>query len=326
MNQITRRGMLAAAGTTRDASRIARAESGWPSRPVRVVVAFPAGSATDTMTRVLAPRISEKLGQPVVVDNRSGAGGVMASDMVARSARDGYTLLMAAASSHGILPAMMARIPYDAVNDFTPIGRACTSTNFIVVHPSLPVHNLQELVAYAKAQPQGLSFAAGSRGSSNGLAGEILALRTGAPMTHIPYNNIAQGVTDVVAGHLKVLIYTVAILPHVRAGRLRAIAVTSANRQVQAPDVPTAVEQGAEGVIADSWFALFGPVGIPDEARDRTSAALRATLAEPEIAQRLINQGLTPAFLGPDELRGFVRSEIAKWAEVSRAAGIQLGN
>jgi len=325
MQQITRRQTLAMAGAGMLAGRTARAEAGWPSRPLRVVVSFPAGSATDTMTRVLGPRMTQVLGQPIVIDNRSGAGGVMGSDMVARGARDGYTMLMAAASSHGILPAMMPRIPYDAVTDFTPIGRACTSTNFIVVHPSLPVHNLQELIAYAKAQPQGLSFAAGSRGSSNGLAGEILALRTGAPLTHIPYNNIAQGVTDVVGGHLKVLIYTVAILPHVRAGRLRAIAVTSANRQIQAPDVPTAVEQGADGVIADSWFAMFGPVGIPDEARDRASAALREALADPAIAQRLIDQGLTPAYLEPEALRGFVRSEIAKWAEVSRASGLKLG-
>jgi tripartite-type tricarboxylate transporter receptor subunit TctC len=318
----TRRALLAAA--LAGAATSAKAQGAWPTRPVRVVVPFPAGSATDTMMRVLGPRMAQVLGQPIVVDNRSGAGGVTGSEVIARAPRDGYSLLMAAASSHGILPALMPRIPYDALADFTPIGLACTSTNFIVVHPSLPVTNLQELIAYAKAQPQGLSFAAGSRGSSNGLAGEMLALRTGAPLTHIPYNNIAQGVTDVVGGHIKVLIYTVAILPHVRAGRLRAIAVTSARRQVQAPEVPTAVEQGAEGVIADSWFAMFGPAGIPDAVRDRAGEALREALADPEIAQRLVHLGLTPAFLGPDELRGFVQAEIAKWAEVSRAAGLKL--
>ena len=327
MYEFTRRRMLAMAAATLAVGGTAQAQpAAWPTRPVRVVVPFPAGSATDTMTRLLGSPLSRTLGQPIVVDNRPGAGGSMGSDAIARSPPDGYSLLMAAASSHGIMPALRARMPYDAVNDFTPIGRACTSTNFIVVHPSLPVHNLQELVAYAKAQPQGLSFAAGSRGSSNGLAGEMLALRTGAPLTHIPYNNISQGVTDVVGGHLKVLIYTVAILPHVRAGRLRAIAVTSAQRQVQAPDVPTAVEQGAEGVIADSWFAMFGPAGISDEVRDRASAALRDAVGDPDIARQLVNQGLTPAFLGPDELRGFVRAEIAKWAEVGRAAGIRIDN
>ncbi|MBR0653186.1 tripartite tricarboxylate transporter substrate binding protein [Roseomonas terrae] len=296
----------------------------WPTRPIRVVVPFQAGSATDTMMRVLGPRMAQTLGEAIVIDNRPGAGGVTGSEIVARAPRDGYTLLMAAASSHGILPAMMPRIPYDAVQDFTPIGLACSSTNFIVVHPSLPVHNLQELIAYAKAQPQGLSYAAGSRGSSNGLAGEILTLRSGAPLTHIPYNNIAQGVSDTLAGHVKMMIYTVAILPHVREGRLRTIAVTAARRQVQAPDVPTAVEQGAEGVIADSWFAMFGPAGLPDATRDRASGALREALADPQIAQRLIEQGLTPAYLGPDELRSYVQAEIGKWTGVSRAIGLRL--
>jgi tripartite-type tricarboxylate transporter receptor subunit TctC len=327
MQQITRRRVLTMAAAWAAAAGTARADTAaWPAKPVRIVVPFPAGSATDTMMRLIGPRMAQTLGQPLVVDNRPGAGGTMGSDAVARSPQDGYSLLMAAASSHGIMPAIRARMPYDAVNDFTPIGRACTSTNFIVVNPSLPVHNLQELVAYAKAQPEGLSFAAGSRGSSNGLAGEMLALRTGAPLTHIPYNNIAQGVTDVVAGHVKMLIYTVAILPHVRAGRLRAIAVTSAQRQVQAPDVPTAVEQGAEGVIADSWFSMFGPAGIPEEVRDRASAALREVLADPEIARQLVNQGLTPAYLGPEELRSFVRGEIEKWGEVSRAVGLRIEN
>jgi tripartite-type tricarboxylate transporter receptor subunit TctC len=321
---LPRRRLLPLAAGLLASPALAQPRGLYPARPIRMVVPFPAGSATDTMMRVLGPRMAQPLGQPIVVDNRSGAGGVTGSEVVARAPRDGYTLLMAAASSHGILPAMRRDMPYDVDRDFTAIGLACTSTNFIVVHPDLPVHNLQELIAYSKAQPQGLSFAAGSRGSSNGLAGEMLALRTGAKLTHIPYNNIAQGVTDVVGGHLKVLIYTVAILPHVRAGRLRAIAVTSAERQIQAPDVPTAIEQGAEGVIADSWFGLFGPAGIPEEARERVGEALRDSLADAEIAARLVNQGLAPRYLAPEAFRAFVRAEIAKWAEVSRASGLKL--
>jgi tripartite-type tricarboxylate transporter receptor subunit TctC len=325
---ITRRASIVAGAGALLAGRARAqgADSDWPTRPVRVVVPFQAGSATDTMVRLLGPHMARTLGQTIVVDNRPGAGGVTGSEAVARAPQDGYTLLMAAASSHGIMPAMMPRMPYDAVNDFTPIGLACTSTNFIVVHPSLPVHDLQGLIAHAKAQPQGLSFAAGSRGSSNGLAGEMLALRTGAPLTHIPYSNIAQGVNDVVAGHVKVLIYTVAILPHVRAGRLRAIAVTSAERQVQAPEVPTAVEQGAAGVIADSWFAMFGPAGVPEAIRDRAGDALRRALADSDVAARLVSMGLTPSWRGPDSLRSFMRSEIAKWAELSRVSGLTLGN
>ncbi len=324
MTRLFRRQLLPlAAGLVGTATAVG-AQTRYPVRPIRMVVPFPPGSATDTMMRVLGPRMAQPLGQPIVVDNRSGAGGVTGSEVIARAPKDGYSLLMAAASSHGILPAMRRDMPYDAVRDFTPIGLACTSTNFIVVHPSLPVHNLQELIAYSKAQPQGLSFAAGSRGSSNGLAGEMLALRTGAKLTHIPYNNIGQGVTDVVAGHIPVLIYTVAILPHVQTGRLRAIAVTSANRQIQAPDVPTAVEQGAEGVIADSWFGLFGPAGIPDEVRDRVGEALAEALADSDISTRLVNQGLAPRHLAPEAFRAFVQAEIAKWAEVSRASGLTL--
>jgi len=320
--------MATAAMAPRGSTAAGGAQSGeapFPTRPVRLLVAFVAGSATDTMTRLLEPRLARDLGQPVVVENRGGAGGVVGSEAILRAPPDGHALLMAAASSHGIAPAIMPNLPYDPVRDFTPIGRACTSTNFILVHPSVPARTLPELIEYSKRVPGGLSFAAGSRGSSNGLAGEMLKLRTGANLTHIPYSNISQGVTDVIAGHIPVLIYTVAVLPHARAGRLRALAVTSERRQPQAPDVPTVREQGAD-VVADSWFGMFGPAGLPDRIRDRLFGAMRDALLDPEIRPRLVTTGLEPAPLPPEEFRAFIAAEIAKWSEVVRASGVTMHN
>jgi tripartite-type tricarboxylate transporter receptor subunit TctC len=319
-------GSEAAGPQPRGAAAAGSGEAPFPIRPVRVLVAFVAGSATDTMTRLLEPRLARGLGQPVVVENRGGAGGVLGSEAVLRAQPDGHALLMAAVSSHRIAPSMMPNLSYDPVRDFTPIGRACTSTNFILVHPSVPASTLPELVEHSKRVPGGLSFAAGSRGSSNGLAGELLKLRTGANLTHIPYSNISQGVTDVIAGHIPVLIYTVAVLPHAKAGRLRALAVTSERRQPQAPEVPTAVEQGAADVVADSWFGLFGPAGLPDPIRDRLFATMRDALLDPEIHPRLVATGLEPAPLPPEEFRAFIGREIAKWAEVVRASGVTMHN
>jgi tripartite-type tricarboxylate transporter receptor subunit TctC len=320
----TRRALGLGAAALAMLSASARAQGAWPARPIRVTVPFAAGSATDIMTRHMAPRMGEDLGQALAIENRPGAAGVPGSEPTARAAPDGYSLLMAAVSSHAIAPALRREMPYDVLRDFTPIGLSCTSTNFIVVHPSVPATNLRELVAYSKTLPGGVSYGSGGIGGSNHLAGELLRLRSGANLVHVPYGNQAQAVNDVVAGHVPMLIYTVAILPHVQAGRLRALAVTSERRQPQAPEVPTAVEQGAEGVVANSWFAMFGPARLPDPIRDRIFAAMRSALDDPEIGRKLLDTGLTPAPMPPAEFRRFLEAEIAKWAEVGRAANIQL--
>jgi tripartite-type tricarboxylate transporter receptor subunit TctC len=308
----------------RSAAAQPAAGSAFPTRPIRVVVPFAAGSATDIMMRHLAPRMAEDLGQPITIDNRAGAAGVLGSEAVVRAPADGHVLAMAAVSSHAIAPALRRDMPYDVLRDFTPIGLSCTSTNFIVVHPSVPAQTLQELVAYSKTLPGGVSYGSGGIGGSNHLAGEMLKLRTGANLVHVPYANQGQAVNDVVGGHVPMLIYTVAILPHVQAGRLRALAVTSEQRQPQAPEVPTALEQGARDVVANSWFALFGPAGLADARRDRLNAALAGALRDPTIAARLIETGLTPAPMSSADFRRFLEAEIVKWAEVGRAANIQL--
>jgi tripartite-type tricarboxylate transporter receptor subunit TctC len=296
----------------------------YPSRPVRVVVPFASGSATDIMTRLLAPHMSRTLGQPLVIENRPGAAGVLGSEAVQRAAPDGHTVLMAAVSSHAIAPALRREMPYDVLRDFVPISLSARSTNFIVVHPSVPARTLPELIEHSKRVGGGVGYASGGIGGSNYLAGELLRLRTGGNFVHVPYSNQGQAVNDVVAGHVPMLIYTVAVLPHVRESRLRALAVTSESRQRQAPDVPTAVEQGAADVVANSWFGLFGPAGLPEAIRDRLSACLRDAPLDPEISQRLIDTGLEPAPLPAAEFRRFIEAEIAKWTEVGRAAGIVL--
>lgn len=296
----------------------------YPTRPIRVIIPFAAGSATDVMMRQLTPRMSQTLGQPLVIDNRAGAAGVIGSELVTRSSPDGHTLLMAAVSSHSIAVALRPKLPYNVLRDFTPIGRACTSTNFVVVHPSVPARTLKELVAYSKTVPKSLGFGSGGVGSSNHLAGEMLRLRTGANIVHVPYSNVAQAVSDVVAGHVPMLIYTVALLPYIRDGRLRALAVTSETRQKQAPDVPTAVEQGVPGMVANSWFGMFGPAGLPDSIRDRVFAALRDALTAPDIAPKLIDTGLEPAPLAPADFRAFLQRDIAMWTEVVRASGVTV--
>jgi tripartite-type tricarboxylate transporter receptor subunit TctC len=316
--------VFAALAAAQARGAVAQGGSAFPSRPIRVTVPFAAGSATDIMMRHLAPHMQETLGQSLAVENRPGAAGVPGSEMVVRAPADGHSLLMAAVSSHAIAPAIRREMPYDVMRDFTPIGLSCTSTNFIVVHPSVPATNLRELIEHSKRVQGGISYGSGGVGGSNHLAGELLRLRSGANLVHVPYSNQAQALNDVVAGHVPMLIYTVAILPHVRAGRLRALAVTSEQRQPQAPDVPTAVEQGAEGVIANSWFAMFGPARLPEPARDRIFAALRAALDEPSIAAKLVATGLTPAPMPPLEFRQFLTTEIAKWTEVGRAANVRL--
>ena len=303
----------------------AAAEAPYPAKPIRVVVPFAAGSATDIMMRQLAPRMSDSLGQQLIIDNRPGAVGVIGSEVVMRSPPDGYTLAMAAVSSHSIAPAVRpSNMPYDVLRDFTPIGRACTSTNFIVVHPSVPARNLTELIAFSKTVPGGVSFSSGGTGSSNHLAGEMLRLRTGANLIHVAYSSASQALVDTVGGQVPMMIYTVAVLPYVRQGRLRALAVTSERRSKQAPEVPTVIEQGVPGMVANSWFGLFGPARLPEPIRDRLFAAMRDALLTPEVGAKLIETGLEPAPLPPAEFRAFIERDIAMWKDVVQKSGVKV--
>ena len=309
------------------ASRRATAQpsgAAFPNRPIRVVVPFGAGTSTDIMTRLVAPKMSEDLGQPVVVENRAGAGGVVGSEAVAKSPPDGHTLCMGSIASHSVNVSLMPRLPYDVLRDFTPVSLVTNAPNLMVVGPSVPAQNLQEFLAWAKAQRGGVSYASAGNGTSSHLAGELLKLRTGAPLEHVPYRSGAQAVTDLVAGQVPMLVYQVtAVLPFVRDGKLRAIASTSARRLEWTPEVPTVVEQGVPDFDVSAWHGLFAPAGLPQPVLDRVYGALSKALADPELRPKLVEQGLEPVGMAPTEFRRFLEGDIAKWRELVRAANIK---
>ena len=295
----------------------------YPTKPIRLIVPFSAGSATDIMTRILVQHIAGTLKQEFVVDNRVGAAGAVGADMARRATPDGYTLVMDAASSHSTLAALRPKsLPYNILTDFTSIGRACTSANMIAVNNDLPVKNLKELIAYSRQLPKGLSYAAGGSGASNHLAGQILNLH-GANLVHVPYTNLGQAVIDTISGTVPMLIYTVSLLPFIRQGRIRGIATLSDKRATQAPELPTAVEQGVP-VIANSWFGLFGPAKLPLPIRDVLYEALRDAMTDTDVRRKLLDAGLAPALLNPAETDAFVVRDIAMWKDVVERAKIPL--
>lgn len=297
----------------------------FPSQPIRMVVPYAAGNSTDILTRLMAPRMSRSLGQPVVVENRSGATGTVGSDFVAKSTPDGHTLVMGSIASHAIVPSMLRQPPYDILRDFTPVVLAASLPNLLVVHPSVPARNLAEFVAYTKSQPDGVNYASVGNGSSSHLAGELLRVKTGAKLNHVPYRDAAQAMTGVLAGQIPMLVYGVpGVLPHVREGRMRALALLSAERLPELPDVPTAGEQGLGDFIVEPWIGLFGPARLPPPVAERLFAAAKEALEAQEVKPQLAAQGLRPSVLGPTEFRGFVAREIPRWAEVIQASGARL--
>ena len=314
---------LACLGIAAVAAMPARAqEEGFPTRPIRLIVPFAAGSSTDISARRLEPHMSRTLGQKLVIENRAGAVGVIGADVVKRAAPDGYTIMLTAVSSHSIAAALRPKtLPYDAIRDFTPIGRAFTTTNIVVVHPGVPVKNIAELMAYSKTIPAGLSFGSGGNGSSNHLAGEALRL-AGANIVHVPYSNVSQALTDVIAGHTPMMIYTVALMQHINAGKLRALAVTSEKRLPQAPDIPSIAEQGFPQLVAQGWSALFGPAGLPAAIRDKLYGAMRDALEDSAIKQAYIASGQEEGLLGPDEFRAFLEQDVRRWRDVVSRAGL----
>jgi tripartite-type tricarboxylate transporter receptor subunit TctC len=288
-----------------------------------VIVPFAPGSATDILTRHLEQSMSASLGQKLVIENRPGANGVLGAQVVKSATPDGYTICMGSTSSHSIVAAIRPNtMPYDIEKDFSPIGLAAMSANIIATHPSVPVKNLQELIAYSNTLPSGLSYASSPAGSSNSLAGDMLRTK-GAKLVNIPYNNISQGLTDVLAGHVPVLIYTVALLPYIRDGRLRGIATLSEKRLSQAPDLPTAIEQGVPGMLASAWFGMFGPARLPAAVTQKISTALGQAIADKTINNKLIEAGLEPQYLAPQNMSVFVAQDMARWKEVVAKAGVK---
>ena len=324
---VSRRHVLLGAGALLAAPALPRgaaAQAAWPERPIRMVVPFGAGTSTDIMTRLVSPRMAQELGQPIVVENRAGAGGIVGSEAVAKSPPDGYTLCMGSIASHSVNMSLMPRLPYDVLRDFTPVSLVTNAPNLLVVGPQVPAQDLQGFLAWARTQRGGASYASAGNGTSSHLAGELLKLQTGAPLEHVPYRSGAQALTDVIAGNVAMTVYQVtAVLPFVRDGRLRALATTSARRLSWTPEVPTVEEQGVRPFDVAAWHGLFAPANLPAPILARIFAALTTALTDPELRPKLLEQGLDPVGMSPAEFRPWLEGDIAKWREVVRAGNIR---
>jgi len=290
------------------------------AQPVRILVGAPAGGSTDTLARALSVELGRLLGNVVLVENRPGAGGNIAADAVARSAPDGNTLLMSF-TSHAINASLYPTLPFDPVKDFTPLTCVATSPSILVAHPSLPVKDVSELIAYAKANPGKLNFAIGALGSSLHLAGEQFKMQSGVNIVNIPYRGTAPAIADVMAGQVELMFSAIGVAQaQLKAGKLKALGVTSAKRLPQFPNVP-AIAEVLPGYESSAWFGLFGPAGMTPELVKRVSDAIRKSVAAPDVRKRLEMEGAIAVGNSPEEFGKFVQSEIPRWAKVVKFSG-----
>jgi tripartite-type tricarboxylate transporter receptor subunit TctC len=300
------------------------AADGYPTKPVRFVITFPAGGPTDTVVRLVGERLTHEWGQPMIIDNRGGAGGIVGTEIVAKAAPDGYSFLVGTAGGMTINPALQPKLPYDPFRDFTPVGMLVLNPQILVAHPSVAAKNVKELVALAKARPGQLNFASAGTGTATHLGLELLKLTTGLEAVHVPYKGGAPATTDLIAGQVQLLWVSIpSVLPHVKGGRLRALAVSTAKRSASAPDVPTVAESGYPGFEYSNWNALFAPAKTAAGIVNKVNASVVKALREPEVAQRLTNQGADPAPGTPEELARYMRADHERWKKVIKAAGIK---
>ena len=306
------------------AAGIASAQA-YPSKPIRFVVPYPAGGPLDTVARLLGQKVSESVKQPVIVDNKPGAGGNIGAEIVAKSPPDGYTIVMGALATHAINPTLYKSIPYDPIKDFTPITQVAATPNILVVHPSVPAANVREFIAYAKANPGKLSFGSGSIGSGGHLAGELFKTMAGVDMVHVPYKGAAPAMQDLIGGQIHLMFDNLAsALTQVRAGKVRALAVTTAKRTALAPEFPTIAESGLPGFDIETWFGVLAPAGIPREALDRLHAEFTKALAAPDVREKMVNLGAEPVGNKPEEFAAYIKAEAEKYAKVIKASGAKV--
>jgi tripartite-type tricarboxylate transporter receptor subunit TctC len=304
----------------------------WPTKPVRIVVPFAAGGTTDIVARAIAPDLGKAFGQQFVVDNRGGAGGNIGAELVAKSPGDGYTLLMGTVGTHGINRALYAKLPYDPIKDFVPITLVAAVPNVMEMNAekakALGIHNVQDFIRYAKANPGKLNMASSGNGTSIHLAGELFKAMTGTYMLHMPYRGSAPALLDMVGGNMDVMFDNLpSSMAHIKAGKLKALAVTSARRSDALPDVPTVEEAGGpelKGFEASSWFGLLAPAGTPPEIVQRIQQEVAKALATPAVKERLVAQGAIPGGNTPAEFTALIDSEHRKWAQVVKASGAKV--
>ncbi len=300
------------------------AHAQYPARAVHVVVPFPAGGPTDVLTRVLAQKLSERWSQPVVVDNKPGAGGAIGSDFVAKSAPDGYTLLMATTSTHSIGPSLQ-KLPYDPVRDFAPVSQVSNATNVLVVSPKLGVNSVRELIALAKAKPGALNFASSGIGTIPHLTGELFKHLAGVDLVHVPYKGTGLSIPDLASGQVALLFDSIVTAQaHMKTGIVKALAISSPARTPLLPELPTMIEAGVPGFESETWFGLFAPAGTPADIVSRVSTDTAAALAAADVRARFAAAGAETVGGTPAQLAARVKSDAAKWAGVIKAANVKV--
>jgi tripartite-type tricarboxylate transporter receptor subunit TctC len=297
----------------------------YPTKPIRFIVGVPPGGAADFTARIVGQRLAETLGQNVVVENRGGAGGTIASEITAKAAPDGYTLLWSSSTTHGVGPVLYTRLPYDALNSFTHIGLATSLPMYVAVHSAVPVKSVKDLIALAKAKPDALHFYSSGSGGMPHLVGEIFKTATGAPIVHVPYKGSGPGVVDLAAGNVQLGFDSLpSIFPHVQSGRIRLIATVGKSRSGKYPELPSLADAGYPQVDGKVWYGVSGPAGIPKPVVARISAELGKIVALSDVKARFGQQGADATFLSPDEFVAFMKAEWTKWGPVVKATGAKV--
>lgn len=295
----------------------------YPAKPIRIISPFAAGGGNDAFLRTLAPKLTENLKQQIIVDTRAGANGIVGTEIAARAAPDGYTLVLIP-SNHTVNATLYTKLPYDSIKDFTPVSLAGSSPLVVAVHPSLPVKNLKDLVAFAKVRPAQLTYGSAGVGSSGHLAGVLFDGVAGTQLTHIPYKGMSIAITDLIGGQVSLTFGTsLSVVPQVRNGRLRALATTGAQRMLALPDVPTVAESGYAGYEAGLWYGFVGPAKVSADIVRRLNSEIVAVLALPDIRERLLSQGVESRPTTPEEFARIITTDIARWAAVIKRAGLR---
>ncbi len=297
----------------------------YPAKPIRFIVPFTPGGGNDTIARLIGQKLTAAIGQQVLIDNRPGAGGAIGAEAAARSPADGYTIFLAGVATHGINPNLRKKLSYDPVRDFDAVSLIASAPLLVVVHPSLPIKSVKQLIALAKAKPGQINYASNGAGGSSHMAVELFKTMTSTNLVHIPYKGLAPALTDLLSGEVQLMFSSaVAMLPQVKAGRLRAIAMTGAKRSPAIPDIPTVAEAGVPGYETGSWYGIVAPAGTPKPAIDRLSKEVIAIVHSPEITGRLNDEAIIPVGSTPAEFTAHIKKELARWAKVIRQSGIHL--
>jgi hypothetical protein len=297
----------------------------YPSKAIRFVVPFPPGGGNDTIARLVGQQLASSVGQQVLIDNRPGAAGALGAQVAASAPADGYTLFLAGVGSHGLNPNLRKKLPYDPIKDFDAISLIASAPLLVVVHPSLPVKNVKDLITLAKSKPGVINYASNGAGGSSHMAVELFDMLAGTKMTHVPYKGLAPALTELLSGEVQVMFSSaVAMLPQVKAGKLRAIAMTGAKRSPAIPDVPTVAESGLKGYETGSWYGVVAPAGTPKYAIDKLSSEIIRITKSPAVTNKLVDEAVIPVGSTPAEFTAYIKSEIARWGKVIKQAGLKI--